>query len=70
MAIYEDDAPHVVGAVATLVILAFTSYGLRVYVRFGKTWGAEDWAMTVATVSLTTTTTTDVSPQGYTDTRI
>lgn len=51
MAIYEDDAPHVVGAVATLMILAFVTYGLRVYVRMGKTWGSEDWAMTIATVS-------------------
>lgn len=51
MTIYEDDAPHVLGAVVTLMILAYSSYALRVYVRYGKTWGMEDWAMTVATVS-------------------
>lgn len=55
MTIYGDDAPHVVGAVVTLMILAFVSFGLRVYVRYGKTWGSEDWAMTIGTVSLLTT---------------
>lgn len=52
MTLYVDDAPHVMGAVVTLMMLAFVSYGLRVYVRMGKTWGSEDWAMTIGTVSL------------------
>lgn len=51
MTIYEDDAPHVLGAIITLMILAFTTFGLRVYVRYGPTWGFEDSVMAAAVVS-------------------
>lgn len=33
------------------MILAYVTYGLRVWVRYGKTWASEDWVMTFATVS-------------------
>lgn len=52
MTIYEDDAPHVLGAIVTLMILAFTTFGLRVYVRYGPTWGFEDTVMAAAVVSI------------------
>lgn len=51
MTIYEDDAPHVFGAVVTLMVLAVVSFGLRVYVRRGPTWGVEDTVMAVGAVS-------------------
>lgn len=51
MTIYEDDAPHVLGAVVTLMLLAFITLGLRVYVRYGSTWGFEDSVMAAAAVS-------------------
>lgn len=51
MTIYEDDAPHVVGSVVTLFVLAIMTFGLRVYVRVGKTWGPEDTSMAIAVVS-------------------
>ncbi|KAF3766707.1 hypothetical protein M406DRAFT_231224, partial [Cryphonectria parasitica EP155] len=48
MTIYQDNAPHVVGAVVSLMILGLSSFALRVYVRQGqKTWGAEDSVMAV-----------------------
>lgn len=52
MTIYEDAAPHVVGAVLTLFLLAILTFGLRVYVRFGQTWGPEDTSMAIAMVSI------------------
>ena len=33
------------------MILAYVTFGLRVWVRHGKTWASEDWVMTFATVS-------------------
>lgn len=51
MTIYEDDAPHVLGSVMTLFLLAVVTFGLRVYVRIGKTWGPEDTAMAIGMVS-------------------
>ncbi|KAJ4385656.1 hypothetical protein N0V93_010085 [Gnomoniopsis smithogilvyi] len=53
MTIYEDDAPHVIGAVVTLMLLAFTTFGLRVYVRYGPTWGFEDTVMAGAVLPFT-----------------
>lgn len=41
----------VLGGIVTLMILAYVTYGLRVWVRLGKTWASEDWVMTFATVS-------------------
>lgn len=51
MTIFMDDAPRVMGSLITLLILAYGTYGLRLYVRMGKTWGADDTAMTIAIVS-------------------
>lgn len=39
------------GGIVTLMILAYVTFGLRVWVRYGKTWASEDWVMTFATVS-------------------
>lgn len=64
MAIYMDDAPHVAGAVISLAILAYTSFALRVYVRKGKTWGMDDWCMTVASVSVSLDSRTFTMVQG------
>lgn len=44
----------VFGGVVTLMILAYVTFGLRVWVRHGKTWASEDWVMTFATVSYVT----------------
>lgn len=52
MTIYEDDAPHVLGSVMTLFLLAIITFGLRVYVRMGKTWGSEDTVMAIGMVSV------------------
>lgn len=51
MTVYEDDAPHVLGSVMTLFLLAVITFGLRVYVRMGKTWGPEDTSMAIGMVS-------------------
>ncbi|KAI0129103.1 hypothetical protein BJ170DRAFT_594920 [Xylariales sp. AK1849] len=49
MAIFLDDAPHVAGTVITITVLAYLTYGMRVYTRITrKSWGIEDWLMTVA----------------------
>lgn len=51
MAIIADDAPNLAGSVITLTILAFITYGMRMYCRISrKSWGAEDWIMTAAVV--------------------
>lgn len=51
MAIYTDAAPSVAGSTIMLTILAFLTYGLRVYCRVTrKSWGMEDWIMTAALV--------------------
>lgn len=53
MAIYQDNAPHLAGAVITLTTIAYLTYALRVYTRVTrKAWGPEDWLMTVALVCL------------------
>lgn len=53
MAIIADDAPNLAGSVITLTILAFMTYGMRMYCRISrKSWGAEDWIMTVAVVCI------------------
>lgn len=51
MAIIADNAPNLAGSVITLTILAFITYGMRMYCRISrKSWGAEDWIMTAAVV--------------------
>lgn len=51
MAITGDSAPNVAGSVIMLTVLAFVSYGLRVYCRVTRrSWSAEDWIMTAALV--------------------
>lgn len=49
----ECGRTDVLGGIVTLMILAYVTYGLRVWVRHGKTWASEDWVMTFATVSVT-----------------
>ncbi|KAK6077880.1 hypothetical protein SCUP234_01042 [Seiridium cupressi] len=54
MAIFGDDAPHVTGTVITVMLLAYLTFGLRVYTRITRgSWGIEDWLMTVAVFPLT-----------------
>ncbi|KOS36272.1 hypothetical protein ACN38_g13000 [Penicillium nordicum] len=51
MVVYADAAPSLAGSAIMLTILAFMTYGLRVYCRLTrKSWGIEDWIMTVALV--------------------
>ncbi|KAH8900015.1 hypothetical protein GQ53DRAFT_835996 [Thozetella sp. PMI_491] len=54
MAIFEDDAPHVAGAVIALSILGYLTYALRAYTRITRgAWGLEDSFMTAATLPFT-----------------
>ncbi|KAK7914537.1 hypothetical protein PG985_012240 [Apiospora marii] len=49
MTIFLDDAPHVTGTVVTLILLAFLTFGMRVYCRVTRaSWGMEDWLMAVS----------------------
>ncbi|PYH40404.1 uncharacterized protein BP01DRAFT_351460 [Aspergillus saccharolyticus JOP 1030-1] len=51
MTIYADAAPSVAGSVIMLTTLALLTYGARVYCRLSrKSWGVEDWIMSVALV--------------------
>jgi len=51
MAIIADDAPNLAGSVIALTVLAFVTYGMRVYCRISRrSWGTEDWIMSVAVV--------------------
>ncbi|KAF3013689.1 hypothetical protein E8E14_001495 [Neopestalotiopsis sp. 37M] len=53
MAIFMDDSPHVFGTVITIAVLAYLTFGLRVYTRITRgSWGMEDWLMTVAAFPL------------------
>lgn len=54
MVVYADAAPSLAGSTIMLTILAFMTYGLRVYCRLTrKSWGIEDWIMTIALVRIT-----------------
>ncbi|KAJ5921683.1 hypothetical protein N7454_009157 [Penicillium verhagenii] len=51
MTIYGDAAPSLAGSTIMLTVLALITYGLRVYCRVTrKSWGVEDWIMTIALV--------------------
>lgn len=51
MVVYADAAPSLAGSTIMLTIVALLTYGLRVYCRLTrKSWGIEDWIMTVAMV--------------------
>lgn len=53
MALFADDAPHLVGTVVTLVVFCCLSFAMRVYCRVTRhSWGVEDWLMTAAMVRL------------------
>jgi hypothetical protein len=65
MVVYADAAPSLAGSTIMLTIVAFITYGLRVYCRLTrKSWGIEDWIMTIALVR----TTQEIS-YGLTNTR-
>jgi hypothetical protein len=52
--LWQDDAPHVAGTVITVTLLAYLTFGMRVYTRITRrSWGMEDWMMTLAAVSPT-----------------
>ncbi|KAJ5657010.1 hypothetical protein N7507_008960 [Penicillium longicatenatum] len=51
MAIYADNAPSLAGSTIMLTVLALLTFGLRVYCRVTrKSWGVEDWIMTIALI--------------------
>ncbi|CAI7598138.1 unnamed protein product [Penicillium viridicatum] len=51
MVVYADAAPSLAGSTIMLTIVAFMTFGLRVYCRLTrKSWGIEDWIMTIALV--------------------
>ncbi|KAJ6177799.1 hypothetical protein N7519_008260 [Penicillium mononematosum] len=51
MVVYADAAPSLAGSTIMLTIVAFITYGLRVYCRLTrKSWGIEDWIMTIALI--------------------
>jgi hypothetical protein len=51
MAIYGDHAPQLAGAVIALAVIAYITYGLRIYTRVRNgSFGMDDWSMTVAMV--------------------
>lgn len=51
MVLFVDHGPNLAGAVITICVFAYISFGLRVYTRLRYAlWGAEDWCMTAALV--------------------
>ncbi|CAG8007353.1 unnamed protein product [Penicillium nalgiovense] len=51
MVVYADAAPSLAGSTIMLTIVAFITYGLRVYCRMTrKSWSMEDWIMTISLV--------------------
>lgn len=54
MVVYADAAPSLAGSTIMLTIVAFITYGLRVYCRMTrKSWSMEDWIMTISLVRTT-----------------
>lgn len=51
MAIYGDNAPQLAGSVIALTVIAYVTYGLRIYTRVRNgSFGIDDWSMTIAMV--------------------
>ncbi|KAK8016219.1 hypothetical protein PG993_014408 [Apiospora rasikravindrae] len=51
MTIFLDDAPHLLGTVITLIILATVTFGMRVYCRVTRaSWGMEDSLMAASMI--------------------
>ena len=51
MVYYGDSAPQLAGSVIALAVIAYVTFGLRVYTRIRNgSFGVDDWSMTVATV--------------------
>jgi len=51
MTYYGDNSPQLAASVIALTVIAFVTFGLRVYTRLqNHAWGLDDWAMTIATV--------------------
>ncbi|RDW72215.1 hypothetical protein BP5796_08249 [Coleophoma crateriformis] len=49
MPLFQDDAPHIAATIITITILAYITFGLRVYTRITRiSWGIEDWFMATA----------------------
>ncbi len=56
MVFYGDDAPQLAGSVIALAALAVITFALRVYTRIrSRSFGVDDWTMTIAMVSLNAT---------------
>ena len=52
MTYFGDKAPHLAASIFALAVVAYITFGLRVYTRLhNRAWGLDDWSMTLATVS-------------------
>lgn len=52
MTYYGDKAPNLAASVILLAVIAYITFGLRVYTRLHNgAWGLDDWSMTAAIVS-------------------
>lgn len=52
MTYFGDKAPNLAASIIALAVIAYITYGLRVYTRLSNgAWGLDDWSMTLATVS-------------------
>lgn len=52
MTYFEDKAPNLAASIIALAVIAYMTFGLRVYTRLhNQAWGLDDWSMTLATVS-------------------
>lgn len=52
MTYFEDKAPNLAASIIALAVVAYMTFGLRVYTRIhNRAWGLDDWSMTLATVS-------------------
>lgn len=53
MTYYGDKAPEVTATVITVAVIAYAVFAMRVHTRlWSRAWGADDWCMTAATVSV------------------
>ncbi|EUC28547.1 hypothetical protein COCVIDRAFT_109583 [Bipolaris victoriae FI3] len=54
MTYFEDKAPNLAASIIALAVVAYMTFGLRVYTRIhNQAWGLDDWSMTLATIPFT-----------------
>ncbi|USP74527.1 hypothetical protein yc1106_01801 [Curvularia clavata] len=57
MTYFGDKSPHLAASIIALAVIAYITYGLRVYTRLSNgAWGLDDWSMTLATLPFTALT--------------